>query len=376
MEKINIAVICPDVGIDFGRSKIIYTLLENYNLFESKYNLFLITNKESNINAFENINVNIKFIPIVIEKRNPINFIISLVKLFTIAKHYKISLLHSHHRYSDLMAFLVSRFLKIPTCSTVHSFTYGNIRTSYLNDEIICVSHCIKEHLIKYYNINNKKLHVVYNGTFIPKKSFRSISKMNRIQSEFKILCIGRFDYDKGQDVLIKAMEIIWKTKNNIVLTLVGEYSRNTIKYMRKNNKIVKSSFQKSFQYLLKENYSRIRIVKSDNTPWNELIKTDLVVIPSRIEAFGLVAIEAGGLGKCVIAADTGGLMEIIKNEQNGLLFESENYYELSEKISFLINNKEQINYYGRNLKKDVFEKYSIDEMVTGYLRIYSDIFN
>ncbi|MEO7221440.1 MAG: glycosyltransferase, partial [Devosia sp.] len=47
----------------------------------------------------------------------------------------------------------------------------------------------------------------------------------------------------------------------------------------------------------------------------------DVVVVPSRWEGFGLVAIEAMREGKPVIAHDVGGLPEIVSDHETGLLF-------------------------------------------------------
>ena len=49
----------------------------------------------------------------------------------------------------------------------------------------------------------------------------------------------------------------------------------------------------------------------------------DLTVVPSIYEPFGLVALEAMASGCPCIVADTGGLREVVPNEQVGLRFES-----------------------------------------------------
>ena len=66
----------------------------------------------------------------------------------------------------------------------------------------------------------------------------------------------------------------------------------------------------------------------------------DAVIVPSVLpEPFGLVAIEAMSLGKLVIAANHGGLSEIIEDNVSGLLFEPDNEKDLALKICALIQN-------------------------------------
>jgi L-malate glycosyltransferase len=71
------------------------------------------------------------------------------------------------------------------------------------------------------------------------------------------------------------------------------------------------------------------------------------LLICSCSEGFGRVSLEALKLGVLVIAANTGGTPEIVINGMNGLLYESENIHDLSNKIYFLSNyasfNKENI---------------------------------
>ncbi len=121
-------------------------------------------------------------------------------------------------------------------------------------------------------------------------------------------------------------------------------------------------------------NSANIDLVKSETTPWEEIEKADIIVIPSRIESFGLVAIEAGAMGKCVLASNTGGLKEIIISGENGLLFESENVEDLYNKLIYLYKNSKLIKSFGEELRRDVEKKFTVKVMQKKYLKIYSDI--
>ena len=73
----------------------------------------------------------------------------------------------------------------------------------------------------------------------------------------------------------------------------------------------------------------------------------DAVIIPSRWEGFGLVAIEAMRNKKAVIASNRGALPELIQNEFNGYIFDLNN----CEELVFILNNldKDKMKLLGEN---------------------------
>jgi len=375
MAKVKIAYVCSDVGIDFGRSKVIYNILEYFITNSNDYSVLLVTNKESKLNNYNYLKVDIEFIPISIKKRNPFNFLLSIFKLYKIVKLKNIQILHSHHRYSDLIIYIVNILTKVKTVSTVHSYVYGYNLLSFLSDKIIFVSKALETYYINKFNLNKNKISVIYNAI----KSPLDIDKYDSLsqkpsKNKLKVLCIGRIDYEKGQDILIRSMEQVWKQYQNISLTLVGSFSRNIVKYKRFNNKKINSIFYKNINILLAEYEDKIKILQTESTPWELIYNSDVVIIPSRIESFGLVALEAGCLKKCVIASNVGGLSEIIQNKKNGLIFESENVDKLSEYLIFLYNNLYLIKQYGEKLYEDVINNFSLDTMGRKYNHIYKNL--
>ncbi|MCB9217971.1 MAG: glycosyltransferase family 4 protein [Ignavibacteriales bacterium] len=373
MEKINIVFICPDIGLDFGRSRIVHQIVANL-IKNNKYEITLVTNKNSNLDEYKNFNIKIEYIPISINGRNPIQFSIALLKFISLLRTNKIQIIHSHHRYSDLLVYVSSKFVKVKTLTTVHSYTFGFNKFSYALDRIICVSNDLKKHLENEFKISSEKLKVIYNGISQPSFKIEKNENTQIKKDKITVLCVGRFDFDKGQDILINAFEKIWETEERINLVLVGEYSPNIIKYALKNNDEIRKKFRLNFEKLLDQNHKKIRLLTSKSTPWEEISKADIVVIPSRIETFGLVALEAGMSGKCVVASNIGGLREIVNENKNGLLFEKENFNELSEKIFYLYENQNLIHKYGTELLKDIMDKFTIQIMMKKYIEIYNKL--
>ena len=100
----------------------------------------------------------------------------------------------------------------------------------------------------------------------------------------------------------------------------------------------------------------------------------DIVVNPSiEPEPFGRTIIEAMACGKVVIATDMGGPREIIENKIDGFLVNPK-ADELAKTILEILNDEELIKSMGKNARKKVFEKFSIERQIREIERMYSDL--
>ena len=73
-----------------------------------------------------------------------------------------------------------------------------------------------------------------------------------------------------------------------------------------------------------------------DRTYYDQI---DILLMPSRSEGFGLTAIEGMARGCVVVASNTGGLPEVVKDKEVGLLHAQENTEDMTEKICYLLEN-------------------------------------
>lgn len=373
MVRKKIAFICPDVGIDFGRTKVLYTLVKSLEKWYPEIEVSLITNLESDLRIFNKLNIQKHIVPISLSKRNVFNFLRALFLLFFIIKKSKIELVHSHHRYSDLLMSILSKFLYFSTVTTVHSIVFGRRLLSFNLDAVVSVSAAVREHIFSNFSITKAKCYLIHNGIFLDEIEFPN--PINNDVNVTRILCVGRLDFEKGQDILLRALEGIDSIAYKIEVCFVGGYSENIVTYS--STHILGSyTFVETFQNLVKSSSHIIRIIQSETTPWDEILKANFVVIPSRIETFGLVALESGLAKRFVIAAKTGGLPEIIREGENGLLFTSENIQELRHAILFAINNKYQIEKLSENLHTDVINNFTAELMTKKYVALYEKLLN
>jgi len=99
-------------------------------------------------------------------------------------------------------------------------------------------------------------------------------------------------------------------------------------------------------------------------------------VLPSRGEGLGLGAIEGMAAGVATITSDAGGLKEIIRSGENGLIFPSGNARELAFYIQELAHNHELRKKIAAEGQRDVLERFGIERMASSFVKIINDSFS
>ncbi|WP_282917881.1 glycosyltransferase family 4 protein [Porphyromonas macacae] len=77
----------------------------------------------------------------------------------------------------------------------------------------------------------------------------------------------------------------------------------------------------------------------------------DILLVPSRSEGFGLTAIEGMARGCVVVASNVGGLPEIVKNRQVGLLHEPDSIEDIVEKVNLLVCSQKRLKHLSENAR-------------------------
>lgn len=193
---------------------------------------------------------------------------------------------------------------------------------------LIFVSEASKNSLDK---LKNKKQIILWNGV---KPLIANVSEI-KTDSKVRLLLIGRINSWKGQTLLVEAISLLKQNdKKRINIRIIGDVYSNQ---QHLKNELLEQINDCHLQNI-------IEILPFTSSPEVFYSWADVVIVPSLLpEPFGLVAIEAMSLGKLVMAANHGGLREIIENNVSGILFEPCNANDLSNKISEIICNQHLI---------------------------------
>ncbi|GAA5000588.1 glycosyltransferase family 4 protein [Acinetobacter puyangensis] len=272
-------------------------------------------------------------------KRNGRNFIgmlIFAVAIFNLIKKEKPDIVHLHSSFAGLLgriAILISgqrKSIKVIYCPHAFSFLMKTSKwktdiyavmervLSKITDKVICVSTEEYESAIER-NFAKNKLVLIHNGV----KQKNKVNNKLFDKKNVNLLFVGRFDYQKGIDILKDAIDILATEKLSFSanLLLIGDYVNSNDKVEFKDNSYVKVI-----------HYGWLSPQKLEK----EYLNADALIIPSRWEGFAMVPLEAMSYGIPIIASDIKPFQEIIEHNVNGILFRSGAASALAKRIQAL----------------------------------------
>lgn len=232
---------------------------------------------------------------------------------------------------------------------------------------IIAGSQFIKKQLVEKLNITEKRIKVVYPGTLTDKNVgsqeniFGLWSKKNYHPDNKKQFVLGTVSYlnkEKGLEYLFQAIKIAKNFSDNIQLIIIGEGpDRANLIWLSKQLNIDKN----------------IRLIGFKEEPLKWLNNFDIYVAPSvEKESFGFTIIKAMACQKPVIAPKVDHMMEIVEQKQSGILIEPHNPEMLAQVIINFYNHPEWLEQMGKNARRRVEQKFSLDKMINKYFEIFN----
>lgn len=118
---------------------------------------------------------------------------------------------------------------------------------------------------------------------------------------------------------------------------------------------------------------SRVRFIGKMNDVAPLFCALDISVSASHSESFGLAIAEAMATGTAVVATETEGAKEIIRDGQTGLLVKVRDVAALAEAVCELLSGEERRQRIGQSAREDVRLRFSLDRMVDATERIYRE---
>lgn len=282
-----------------------------------------------------------------------LSFAVAIVKCFFKEKP---DIVHLHSSFAGLVGRVVLLPFRVKIIYHPHGVSFDSARSSGLSR--LCLSFvekflalkCTGIIAISEYELNelakvlpNKKLYLVNNGVS------DLISYIPNYQRNGRLLFVGRFDQQKGLDLLLNHYK---NTSNNLPLDIVGAAV------------LADSS--------LDEDIHNVNILGwKSGSELEELYSTySAVVMPSRWEGFGLVAIEAMRSGTPVISSDKGALPYIVKNGVNGFIVNLEAF---SDNFQKQLNIFKNVDYevMSNEARNTFIDNYTAFKMCEGILDVY-----
>lgn len=175
-------------------------------------------------------------------------------------------------------------------------------------------------------------------------------------ESEARVVCIGRLSEEKGFDVLLRAMKRVRRLK----CAIIGDGPE-------------KARLHALAEELGLDNVEFLGSCYGEDLD-REIARAKAVVIPSQsYETFGLTALEAYAWGKPVVASRIGGLPEVVREGETGLLFDPKEPDDLAEKLERLAVEFAHADAMGRAGRRLAETEYSPGLHLGRVYKVYGD---
>ncbi len=285
----------------------------------------------------------VKHFELPLKTKNPIKLWLNAKRLAKIIKDNGINIVHARSRAPAWSAYWAAKKTGAVFVTTFHgSYGLGPLgikkiynRVMTYGKLVIAISTHIKNHLIKEYGVDEKKIRSIYRcvniDNFSPDKvtQERIIKALrdNHIPEDKPIISlIGRVTRWKGQHLLLEALS---KVKSRDFYCLIVGSDQGRVHYTNKLKDLVK-------KYNLG---GKVEFIEhSFDIPALLMISDVVLSAAIRPEAFGRAAIEGQAMGKIVLASNIGGSLDNTIDGVTGKLFESNSAQSLADAIDWALN--------------------------------------
>lgn len=357
MSKIKVLHVIPSVGVG-GAEKLALDICKFIN--KSKFEVKLVSLFASTGSVYEQFarenNIEIIFL----DKELGFDYKI-IKKLRNLFKREQVDIINTH--LSVIIYILPAIILrkKIKVFHTVHNMANKELiepiklimRVAYkfLGVTPIGISDYITKTIHTEYNIKLSKIPCIYNGIDSELFSYRQRTS-NKIT---KFIHVGRFTEQKNHRLLIQAFNLAVKKNPNMTLSLVGggelfEEIQEYVKELGLCDKIIFRGIQKNVK--------------------NELEEADIFVMTSNWEGLPISVLEAMACGLPIITTRAGGVVDIVKHRQNGLVVELEDEQGIAEAMLVLSKENKLVQEMS-TASRELVNHYDIRKQVEKYEQLY-----
>lgn len=294
-----------------------------------------------------------------------------------IIKYEKINIIHAHWMIPQGFIAVLYKILfnkKTKIIVTIHGADINSFN-NYLGkiikqfilkriDKLTVVSNALKQKVIKLGYL--KEIYVYPMGVdtnlFSPEKKDISLKVKYNIKNEF-LLFVGTLSERKGIKYLIQAMPLIIKEYPEAKLLVIGDGNlKNEMIALTKELKV-------------DNNIIFTGAIEHDKLP-PYFATADLFILPSLSEGFGLVIIEAISCKTLAVTSNLPEINDIIIENNTGFYFENKNSTSISQKIIYILKNKEIFNTIKENGRQYVNANFAWNLVSNNYIKIINSLYN
>lgn len=382
MKKIKVAQVIT--RLDWGGSPDIVRVICTY-LDPEVYDITLIigVTKYPNLKTEEflkKFGQKALFLPELKRNINPLSDLAAFLRLYFLFRRQKFDIVHTHTAKAGALARTAAFLAGTPVIvHTLHGHNFygyfGPVSSrivtiierwlGYLTDKIIALTELERKDLISFKAAGSEKIRLIYQGLEMEGYAGLNIDKHRvrhslGIKPDEKVVgMIGRLEPVKGPEYFIKAAKSVAEVFPRVKFILVGEGS-------------LREKLEKQMKSLGLEE-------KFIFTGWREDIPEilsilDLLVLPSLNEGVGMVLIEAQGLGVPIVASRVGGIPEIVRDNQTGILVSAGDADSFAGAIKSLLADENRRSAMSQEAIKWIKGKFKARDMIEEISKLYQEL--
>ena len=336
---------------------------------------------EANIAAAREHHVRLICLRHLVRDLNPFSDIIAFFSLLRIIRREKPHIVHTHTSKAGILGRWAAWFCRVPII--VHT-PHGHVFWGYFNpwqtrlfillerwtaritNAIVTLTLQEKEDHLRFRIAPEEKFTVIHSGVDL--RTFRAdlyqpseTKALLGIPPEMTVVgTVGRLTPVKGQEVLIRAASGLIRREEKIFLVLLGDGE-------------LRRDLEELSLRLDIAGYVRFLGWRPDVA--RVMAACDIFCLPSRNEGMGKVLVEAMAMGKPIIASSIGGIPDIVRSGENGILVPVGDAAAWAEAIARLCRDPEKRRRMG-DAGMQMAPRYSSEEMIKRIDRLYEELLN
>ena len=316
----------------------------------------------------------ISFYPVDMSRRFSLK---PICRIKVIIRKNKIDLVHSQGARADFFARIAGRLAGLPRifCTIampVEGFDLEPLQkkiyrfidglTERYVERFIVVSDSLKQILIKSRRISAHQIVRIYNGIeldqYHPDAGYVNLRKGWGIPQNVPLIgAIGRMVWQKGFKYLIEAIPEIVRVVPEAMFLFVGD-----------------GPLKKELEDLAESLKVKVIFTGFRSDIKDMLSAVDLLVVPSLLEGFPMITLEAMAMAKPIVATNIDGITEQITDGANGILVPPKDPSALAKAVIRVLDDKELARSMGLAAREKVEQEFSVEKMIAETKKVYSSL--
>ncbi len=290
----------------------------------------------------------------------------------------RFEVVHTHNRDGDIPGIIAGRRTGIPlVITTIHAFLNrdkeGNPKMNFPLWKynrllrkgphfLVALSEALRKQMLEEVGIDENKIRVILNALdttrLKPRRSFREVIREVRGEGRIIVGGVGSLIRLKGYQYLVRSARRVVRLFPNVLFLILGDGN-----YREELEKMVE-------EMGLRDNF--LFTGKVEHPP-DYLQVMDIFVHPSLSEGMPRAVMEAMGMGLPVVVSEVGGVPELVREGEEGILVPPGNPSALSRAMVYLLRNPSIAKRMGERGKKRIYLKFRAERMVEEMESFYQE---